>query len=94
MSIIYALVYLSNMEEQHLIPICFDEDSSCDDCENSDDDSSLSVEVTSTIDENENELLRLSTNLKFNHIIWLYQSLNILIDPTQNRRPLLKVYVL
>ena len=66
---IYALVYLSNMEEQHLIPICFDEVSSCDDCENSDDDSNSSVEVTSTIDENENELLRLSIYLKFNYII-------------------------
>ena len=58
------------MEEQHLISTCFDEDSSCDDCKNSDDgDSSSSVEVTSTIDENENELLRLSTYLKFNYII-------------------------
>jgi hypothetical protein len=50
------------MEEQHLAPLCSDEDSSFDNYNSSDDDSS--VEITSTIDECENELVRLSTYLQ------------------------------
>ncbi|CAF4384638.1 unnamed protein product, partial [Rotaria sp. Silwood2] len=50
------------MEEQHLASISDDEGSSFDDDNSSDGDSS--VEVTSTIDECENELVRLSTYLQ------------------------------
>jgi hypothetical protein len=51
------------MEEQHLLSLgVVDEDSSFNDYNSSDDDSS--VEITSTIDEYESELVRLSTYLQ------------------------------
>jgi hypothetical protein len=50
------------MEEQHLEPLSYDEETTFDNCDSSDDDSS--VEITSTIDESENELVRLSTYLQ------------------------------
>ncbi|CAF3411643.1 unnamed protein product [Rotaria socialis] len=50
------------MEEEHLVRFYADEDSSFDDRNSSDDHSS--VEVTSSIDECENELVRLSTYLQ------------------------------
>ncbi|CAF2936478.1 unnamed protein product [Rotaria sp. Silwood2] len=49
------------MDEQHLAPLSADEDSRFDGYSSSDD---ASVEVTSTIDECENELVRLSTYLQ------------------------------
>lgn len=49
------------MDEQHLVPISDDEDSHSDSYSSSDGDSS--VEVTSTVDECENELVHLSTCL-------------------------------
>lgn len=55
------------MEEQHLVPFFNDTDSNRDDDDNSIDDSSL--EVTSTIDENECELIRLSTYLNLDSTI-------------------------
>jgi hypothetical protein len=50
------------MEEEHLASLGANEDSSFNDCSSSDDDSS--VEITSTIDECENELVHLSTYLR------------------------------
>jgi hypothetical protein len=50
------------MEEEHLIPICEDENPSFDNYDSSDDDTS--VEITSTIDKCENELIRLLTYLQ------------------------------
>ncbi len=50
------------MEEQHLEPLHSDKDSIYDNCDSSDDDSS--VEITSTIGEYENELVHLSTYLQ------------------------------
>ncbi|CAF5055832.1 unnamed protein product, partial [Rotaria magnacalcarata] len=50
------------MEEEHLVRFYADEDSNFDDDNSSDDNSS--VEVTSSIDECENELVRLSTYLQ------------------------------
>ncbi|CAF4738728.1 unnamed protein product [Rotaria sp. Silwood2] len=50
------------MNEQHLESLYDDKDSTSDSCNSSDDDSS--VEITSTIDKGENELVRLSTYLQ------------------------------
>lgn len=62
-NIIFSSLVL-NMEEQHLEPLLGDEGSDSDSLDGSDDDSS--VEITSTIDEDENELVHLSTYLHLN----------------------------
>ncbi|CAF1448613.1 unnamed protein product [Rotaria sordida] len=54
---------LFSSEEQHLASLSDDEGPSFDDDDNSSD-SDSNVEVTSTIDESENELVRLSTYLQ------------------------------
>ena len=62
-NIIFSIRVL-NMEEQHLEPLLGDKGSNSDSLDSSDDDSS--VEITSTIDEDENELVHLSTYLHLN----------------------------